>query len=463
MNFIQELLRESRDEPPVTKKAHRIYAKIEHRHHDLQQRFRFTLQGIDADWFDRTDFQQERLSLEAFRRARVFIIRIIQESLIRAAEEALRAAATKVKPDAMPVAMGQILASIGEDNDPRWFVVNFAGPYQRSRGAIQAQVHENLGTEGWNQRIDQITPADERTQAKLNSVFRLPEPAPYEVKEVLRDLERVKEPHVVAYDVGQGSANGIHHPNGWVECYFDIGGGVCEHAHTFPTGLQFCFTRQPLIVLSHWHFDHWVSAAYHCPRALQSTWLVPEQSMGPFHFALVLAIWDAGGRVVVWPAANSGIVNAGSISIGRCTGTDRNESGLAMLIKTAAGDVLLPGDCGYENLPDFWSGSSTAPKLLGLVAPHHGGKTSPLGSKKTPEPLGAWSKLAYSVGDPNSYGHVRPDVNSAHIAAGWTGGMTRKTHTPRPAQGHVWLTPVPFIPPCLGGGAPTSCSLQPTQ
>lgn len=445
----------------MEQKARRVYAKIEHRHLDDGQGFRLVFQSIDADWFDEANLRSRPRSLEGFHQARVFIIQITQEGLERAARDSLKTKAMHQPSVAASGAMIHILRSIDGDLDARWFVMTFSGPYVHSSGAIRARVFENLGGAGWTQRIEHIAVADEVTQRYLNAVFQLPGSAEDEMSDVWRAIEQISDPHVVAYDVGQGSANGLHHAHGWVQCYFDLGGGVHGHAKTYPAGLRFCFSKRPLIILSHWHFDHWVSATFNV-AALTSDWLVPEQSIGPFHLALALAIWSEGGRVIVWPKTSRGVVTRGAISVGLCSGSNRNESGLAVLVKTYAGEVLLPGDCGYGHLPDFWPGLSSVPLLQGLVVPHHGGKTSALTTKVIPQPRSAWAKLAYSYGHPSGrYRHPHKSVEAEHAAAGWSLTMTRKTPAMRPRQGHVWLTPSPFTPPCYGSGG--LCTLRPAQ
>lgn len=444
--------------PELKQRASRLYVKMEHRHVDEMQRLRLEFQGIDADWFDQSHLQELQRSLAAFYGARVYLLQIDPQQIDRALREESEASE---RDDPAVAGVAVRLLGIENDLDPRWFEIRFAPDHKKVGGSVRARVFGDMGPENWTQRIAYFDRVDVETQRRLDSVFRLPRTPEAQIKQVLTSRSWV-DPHVVAYDVGQGGANGLHHPRGWAECYFDLGGGVCDHAATYPTDIRFCFSKTPLVILSHWHFDHWVSATFDA-RALESHWIVPEQTIGPFHLALTLAIWDAGGRVIVWPASWRGVLDIGPIAIGLCSGSDRNESGLAVLVRTYSGNVLLPGDCGYEHLPDFWPGSTGAPRLQGLVAPHHGGITSALRTRSIPGPASAWSKLAYSYGKPNTYGHPRDLVTADHVGAGWTPAMTRESHVLRPRQGHVWLTPTPFVPPCNLGYSGRVCTLCPAQ
>lgn len=430
-------------EPPRQRGPFRVYAIPRSIPEQGEPDDRIVLDGIEADWFDETPFEENGTpELDRFLGARFFTIKIGRKTWNR------------LQP-----------AAVGVSNYSResWRQIRFLSSWKWSAHPADARIYEDSERPPWNLRADRIDPPGEEALRRLGSVFRLPEQWQTDATRELKRFESLQDPFVVAYDVGQGSANGIHAREGWVEAYFDFGGGTTSHAKTFPLDLRFCFTRRPLIVLSHWHADHWISASKHDLRALESDWIVPEQSIGPAALALALAIQHRGGRVVVIPQGR-GLMTAGPISLGSCSGTSLNESGLAMLVKTANGDVLLPGDCGYEHLPDFWDGSFGAPRMLGLVAPHHGGMTTTQRTKPTPVPLGELSRLAYSFGKPNRHKHARPDVEAAHVDAGWTPAMTKRTPTLRGSQGHVLLTHSSSMPlPCRTTCTQVRCTLDPAQ
>lgn len=428
---------------PRPRGPYRVYAIVKSLPEEGEPDDRVVLQTIEADWFDATEFPvNEAPEIRSFIGARFFVIKIGRKTWERFQRD-------NPSPDAA--------------KSDAWWKIRFESPRKWSTYPADARVYEDSEKPAWNLRMVAIAPPDAATLRKLGSVFRLPERWKTDPQTELKRFEGMADPFVVAYDVGQGSANGIHAPQGGVVAYFDFGGGATTHAKTFPRDLRFCFSQKPLIVLSHWHEDHWISASKHDMRALESDWIVPDQDIGPADLALALAIQSKGGKVVVVPPG-SGLMNSGPIIIGCCSGSSLNESGLAMLVRTARGDVLLPGDCGYEHLPDFWAAATTPPKLIGLTAPHHGGLTTKLKTKSTPQPADGQSKLAYSFGQPNRYGHSRGDVEAAHVTAGWTARMTKKTPTLRKRQGHVLLTPIPSTGvPCLTACSNIDCSLHPNQ
>jgi hypothetical protein len=440
MSFVNLVLKIDA-KPPRSRGPLKVYAKIERDVEDEKSDDRIVFQAIELTWFDSMESDGETLNLEKFVGARFFTIKVRKTVTAR---------------------FSQVLARAMTDNDNVWFQIDFLWPKKFSDDPAMARIFEYAEKPAWNLRIASISIPKDAAQEKLLSVFQLTEQNKVNPKDGMRSLDVLHDPFVVAYDVGQGAANGIHAAEGRVAAYFDFGGGTTTHAKTYPIGLSFCFATQPIIFLSHWHSDHWISATKHDKRALKSTWIVPEQTIGPFDLVLILAIEHEGGSVIVVPSS-TGLITAGPITIGTCTGTNRNESGLAMLVRTESGEVLLSGDCGYEHLPDFWNGATTAPELLGLTVPHHGGLTTRLTNKATPTPLGGKSKLAFSYGKPNRYKHPRKDVENTHIAAGWSKDMMRETPARRDELGHVALSPGPPIVCCNILPCGQTCTLRATQ
>ncbi|MFW0778698.1 hypothetical protein ACM6N5_00470 [Rossellomorea marisflavi] len=74
------------------------------------------------------------------------------------------------------------------------------------------------------------------------------------ITELLRGVSRTKL--VSVYNVGQGACNALCDASGVPLVYFDFGGGFGRNAHTYPVNTKFCFTKIPLIILSHWDKDH---------------------------------------------------------------------------------------------------------------------------------------------------------------------------------------------------------------
>ncbi len=115
------------------------------------------------------------------------------------------------------------------------------------------------------------------------------------------------QPFVGVLDVGQGCCNFLCDTNDHVFTYFDFG---------YPTGLHGgggpaaepnpCFCHRPLIILSHWDYDHWGL----CRRNLDAyrlQWLAPQQHMATYEIAECIArILMNGGQLNLWTGDGGG-------------------------------------------------------------------------------------------------------------------------------------------------------------
>jgi hypothetical protein len=234
---------------------------------------------------------------------------------------------------------------------------------------------------------------------------------------------------VAVYDVGHGACNALI-TDGYPSLYFDFGGGCNGNARTFPRRLRhFCMTAEPVIVLSHWDFDHW-SSGPRDPRSMKMTWIVPRQRMGAVHTAFLGQLL-ANGRVLVWPRGLAAL-RAGDVLVEQCTGAPngRNDSGLAMVVFHPDGSrILLPADAGYAHIPSL-DGSYAS-----VTVPHHGGRSAPGAialSDRRPS-----GRCVYSTGEDNSYCHPFPTVEAAH-ADEWRSDL-RTEHRSLAGLGHVHL------------------------
>lgn len=268
------------------------------------------------------------------------------------------------------------------------------------------------------------------------------------LKDIRRRLAQVDcSGGVALYDVGQGACQAglesfLHLP----ALYIDFGGGVLTNRKTFPAEMVgYCFSRDPMIVLSHWDWDHW-SSAYRHESSMSTLWLAPPVPMKPIQQAFAadlyvrgsLAIWDSS-----WPTE----INAGCVKIERCTGHTSNDSGLAVTLKPTARskkNCLLPGDAAYAHIPSVLAGAT----FNGIAMTHHGGK---LHSPDYPKPKrGGASGL--SVGPRNSYKHPFFETLSTHLNMGWKLPLATATSGQRPC--HVLLPwgaqPVSFQGGCHG-------------
>ncbi len=253
-------------------------------------------------------------------------------------------------------------------------------------------------------------------------------------EDLLYELGRVSTPDGVAiYDVGQGSCNALL-DHGTPILYFDFGGSAIGNWRSFPLHLQnFCFTSNPPIVLSHWDWDHWLSALRDL-RALHATWILPIQSqarsLGAVH-ARFLAMLRRNGARILWCDQTTPSLSTTGFEIHFCLGpvTNRNESGLALTIGHIPIRVLLPADASPGNA------IRCGCNVENLVVPHHGGRTD-LSALPAPANIES-SHLIYSYGVGNIFLHPLTDM-SRQVRKTWK----KHLHTAlrdRTGFGHVGI------------------------
>jgi hypothetical protein len=295
--------------------------------------------------------------------------------------------------------------------------------------------------------------------------------------------------YLVAYDVGQGSANGLSDAHETAQLFFDLGCGVYGNRKTRPVPLRFCWRGSPPVILSHWDSDHWAGETSD-PAAAGRTWIAPRQTIGPTHTAFASRILGAGGTIHIWGAAPTSIsvrlASGQSLDLARCSGSSRNGSGISCVVKDPPSSMgwLLTGDAGYHELNQ----PRLPPDLRAVVVPHHG---ADMGASSTPPvPPSGYTRLIYSFGPGNAHGRTRVQHPTsvgmnAHVAQGWNhnhwvstspatcvaGGnvLATATHPGTHLDGAVaaWTSPptVPFTTvPCAGVPATsTGCTGQIVQ
>lgn len=240
---------------------------------------------------------------------------------------------------------------------------------------------------------------------------------------------------LIMFDIGQGSATALVCQCGRLVTYFDVGCGVYRNTKSRPNSIKFCTHEPPRVILSHWDADHWAAATVD-RRLLSMTWIAPRQSIGAKHKTFGNDILRAGGRLLIVPPTIPLLRWGGAgqtLELRRCTGTDRNCSGLALVVEDHASQRgwLLPGDAAYNFVP------GTLPvDLAAVVVPHHG---ADMGAASTPPsaPSG-YARLLYSFGPSNAHGrtgirHPTGAAVAAHGTAGWSHG--------------AWAPPPPAMSP----------------
>jgi len=209
--------------------------------------------------------------------------------------------------------------------------------------------------------------------------------------------------HVGIYNVGQGNLTALCYENNLPLIYFDMGGGFGANKHTYPNRLSICVTGQPSVLLSHWHLDH-IETALRSNQSHNLKWVVPLQPIGLTHFILAYQLNQLGNLF----SLDTTQIIAG-LSILKCTGQVKNDSGLALLIDFEK-RILLPGDSSYRRIPNL-----AGLQLDGLLASHHASNRELIhnGINAIPLANNDESMLAFSYGQGNTY----PNHNPLHIIA----------------------------------------------
>lgn len=232
--------------------------------------------------------------------------------------------------------------------------------------------------------------------------------------------------------------------------YYDVGGGAVANKSTYPTNFRLCHTENPQVILSHWDLDHIVTAIYD-PRLLRTKWLVPVQaSLSNTANQLARAL-QRNHNLICWNTSLGDLVPFGNHHIAKCNAnpSNKNSSGLSLYVNYGMTDyVLLPGDTTFKYLPQLDFDHT----LIGLVASHHGAKSSINGM---PSANGS-EMLVYSFGNGNTYSHAHTLARSTYRSRGWGIGLET-------TKGSIAITrgPINLNPPCGGDGS--MCTLSVTQ
>jgi hypothetical protein len=121
------------------------------------------------------------------------------------------------------------------------------------------------------------------------------------------------QPFVAVLNIGVGNCNALYDGNGRIVAYFDFGFPNTPHHATAPL-LQYahCIHDDPLMVLSHWDWDHY-SMARRVRQAWNLRWVAPRQHIGSVAtrevYARIVNSPD-GGELHLWPAAAAGMAAA---------------------------------------------------------------------------------------------------------------------------------------------------------
>ncbi|WP_202401835.1 hypothetical protein [Pseudomonas oryzihabitans] len=302
------------------------------------------------------------------------------------------------------------------------------------------------------------TPVHAKALAEIFSLQHFPKISKVGLKATFKGISADM---LAVYDVGQGNANALLRSRSNVSClplpalYFDLGAGVYRNKHTTPTHLQFCFSLNPPILLSHWDADHWAGA--YATRvgnppihsALLRTWIAPLQTVGPLHVVFANEIIAQGGSLFIYNPA-PGTVDRISLPMGTelrlalGTGSGRNDTGIAATIErknlNPSRTWLLTGDCNYMYIEPLLAPTNP----IAVVVPHHGANLK--GGAAAPNPFrgaNGYCRLIYSFGPDNAHGATgvrHPTLNAAtlNIGSGWAHGAWQLPAPANTLPNHIY-------------------------
>lgn len=355
---------------------------------------------------------------------------------------------------------------LDEVDEETWLTICFVLTMDDSEGESGAYLYPPSGGNGprYTLRLRSVERLnDRRALRRLDGFARLkgiPQASRQTITAIFSDaLAPVREPAVVAYDVGQANWNAVVDVGNCPDrppvpvLFFDCGAPSGWNYHTRPTSVIDPFANASLaapVVLSHWDMDHWAGAAPDqplyggrgivlrwSPTALDRIWIVPNQGRNSTGQKIRSTAWRLAlalhktNKLVVWPTLLNRISLPQGSCIVKCVPAPRvrgknNNSGLAMIVQTHSSRrpdalTILPGDADYASLainyPELYQPGMS---FTGLIASHHGADL--VGSP--PQALVGWSRLAVSHG--RCHGHPTPGALAAHKAAGW--GYQYETH-----------------------------------
>lgn len=305
-------------------------------------------------------------------------------------------------------------------SEDKWFDLELG-----NTGEIPVEVYGGLDAPGVEAFL-KTSPGYAAPSEALDNLFDMkawPDAAPDLLRFLLAPMCNLAA--LISFDVGQGTAAALVCACGYPLYYFDAGCGVYRNAKTVPSiPLAFCQCSPAPVILSHWDADHW-AAARHDTRLMKRHWIVPRQSITAIHTSFAAGILQLGGQIHVVPQGMNLDVHSPDqkLNLRYCTGTDRNGSGLALVVEDdlSGRAWMLTGDAGYHLVP------APVPRdVSALLAPHHGASMHPL-SLPPARGNSKYARVLYSFGPGNAHGRtgvIHPTAKGidAHVRRGWKHG-----------------------------------------
>lgn len=268
--------------------------------------------------------------------------------------------------------------------------------------------------------IHSVQSLDATEAERLANVFSFKEKdisTEEKIKEVLHHAASGDSFNYNMYNVGQGNCSALCNRANGVDLYIDLGGGCYRNAHTYRDTLRICDAGSPPVILTHFDGDHYWTAHRSINQIASRDWIVPNQPLSPKQLLFVTRLVNSGHHIYVFPN-NVSRLDIGSMTIVKCTGRTKNDSGLAVFLNIRRGGesfrVLNPGDAGYQHIPHL---NDADLRIGGLVATHHGSARN-IDWNNIPNAESPF-RIIYSFGLGNIYGHVKHDSEKEHHNKGW--------------------------------------------
>lgn len=218
--------------------------------------------------------------------------------------------------------------------------------------------------------------------------------------------------NVVSFNVGQGNATGVFDKAFNPIIYYDLGGGAYWNKFTYPTVKTFPINGSPIIILSHWDFDHYESIKANPSHYSSCKIIAPLQKSTPCirKFAGLIS----SNLYLIDKELGNG-KDFSFMKLFKCTGKKRNDSGLGILLdlkkKENISKILLPGDSQYFYI-------KVLKKVDAICVSHHGGKIYNKKGFPVPNKKGN-GYCVYSCGTNNTYSHPKHETILEHKNKGW--------------------------------------------
>lgn len=227
-----------------------------------------------------------------------------------------------------------------------------------------------------------------------------------------KSIRDIPEINVVSFNVGQGNATGIFDKDFNPILYYDLGGGAYWNKHTYPTVKTFPVNGSPIIILSHWDFDHYESIKDNPSHYSGCKIIAPLQKTTP-SIRKFAALISSNLYLVDKELAKG--KNFSFMKLFKCTGQKRNDSGIGILLDLKKdeniSEILLPGDSQYFFIKQ-------RKEVDAICVSHHGGKLYNKRGFPIPKEKGN-GYCVYSYGTDNTYSHPKQETIQEHINRGW--------------------------------------------